>query len=253
MEREGVSIKINDLNKRYRGAEVNSLTNVDLKITAGDKFGIIGPNGAGKTTLISILCGVLEASSGTVEYSRDGVVLGAKERQSIIGFVPQEYAFYEELTALQNLAYFGALYNLKKKELEQRSQMLLEFLGLKGHGNKKVKTFSGGMKRRVNLAIGILHEPKILFLDEPTVGVDVQSKHAIVKFLNQLNEQGTTIIYTSHHLAEAEELCNRIALIDHGKVIAQNETKGLLKENSAENLEELVIQLTGGEYRDSNV
>jgi len=251
--KNGVNILIDRLSMRYRGAETDSLQDVSIYIGAQEKFGIIGPNGAGKTTLISILCGLISQSSGSVKYTRESVELPRKEQKSIIGFVPQEYAFYENLTARQDVQYFGALHGMAKKEIALRMKYLFEVLGLEEKAHRKVKTFSGGMKRRLNLAIGIIQNPKILFLDEPTVGVDAQSKHAIIKFLNELNSEGTTIIYTSHHLAEAEEFCNKIALLDRGKVIAQDSTVNLIQSSKAENLEDAFIQLTGGDYRDSDV
>lgn len=243
-------INIKNLGKRYEGASVDSLNGVNLTILAGDKYGVLGPNGAGKTTLISILCGILEASTGQIEYSDHGNVVNYKTIQPKIGFVPQEYALYQELTPVQNLEYFGALYNLSKQEIASRTTEILKTLGLSAVAHKKVQTFSGGMKRRVNLAIGIIHQPTILFLDEPTVGVDVQSKVAILKFLNDINAQGTTIIYTSHHLSEAQEFCNRIALIDQGKIIIKGELKTLLEEHQTVDLKALFIQFTGEQYRD---
>lgn len=243
-------IEIKALTKRYKGAPKNSLNSVSLEIQEGDKFGILGPNGAGKTTLISIMCGILEASSGGVEYLRNGASASFKMMQVEIGFVPQEYALYQELTAIQNLEYFGAMYNLSKATIAARTAELLDILGLSHVANHRVGTFSGGMKRRVNLAIGVIHEPSILFLDEPTVGVDVQSKVAILKFLNALNEGGTTIIYTSHHLSEAQEFCNRIALIDQGRIILQGAMDALLEAHQAHDLKDLFIQFTGEAYRD---
>jgi ABC-2 type transport system ATP-binding protein len=178
------------------------------------------------------------------------VPVPAGEQKSRIGFVPQEYAFYQELTPRQNLDYFGAMYNLSKDTLTQRREHLLEVLGLQKAADKKVGTFSGGMKRRVNLAIGIIHQPDILFLDEPTVGVDVQSRNAIIRYLQNINQTGTTIIYTSHHMAEAEEFCKHIALIDHGKLMAAGELDSLKKQHSVASLQSLFINLTGEAYRD---
>jgi ABC-2 type transport system ATP-binding protein len=172
------------------------------------------------------------------------------QRKSRVGFVPQEYAFYQELTARQNLDYFGAMYNLSKSELHERREHLLDVLGLTKAADKKVGTYSGGMKRRINLAIGIIHQPAILFLDEPTVGVDVQSRNAIIRYLQQINETGTTIIYTSHHMAEAEEFCKHIALIDNGRVIAAGELLKLKTRNAVPSLQALFIKLTGEQYRD---
>lgn len=243
-------IQIESLDKRYKGADKYSLKDINLTIEKGDVYGILGPNGAGKTTLISILCGILEASDGQIQYLDNKELISFKSIQPKIGFVPQEYALYQELTAKQNLEYFGALYNLSKTEIAQRTNEILEILGLSHVIDNKVETFSGGMKRRINLAIGIIHQPTILFLDEPTVGVDVQSKVAILKFLNILNEQGTTIIYTSHHLSEAQEFCNRIALIDRGQIVLEGAMNSLLVSHQAQDLKSLFIQFTGEEYRD---
>lgn len=243
-------IQIEAVSKRYRGATKDSLKKVSLTIRTGDVYGILGPNGAGKTTLISILCGILEASDGHVIYRDQNEEVNFKGIQPKIGFVPQEYALYQELTPIQNLEYFGALYNLPKEKIVARTTEILAILGLSRVANDRVESFSGGMKRRVNLAIGIIHEPSILFLDEPTVGVDVQSKVAILKFLNQLNQAGTTIIYTSHHLSEAQDFCNRIALIDQGEIIMEGEINTLLSTHAAKDLKSLFIQFTGEEYRD---
>lgn len=245
-----VCITIRDVYKRYKSAQEDSLSDVSLDILQGDVFGLLGPNGAGKTTLISILCGIIPVSSGQVQFLNNGTPYSNAERKGRIGFVPQEYAFYQELTPRQNLDYFGAMYNLPKKKLETRREHLLGVLGLEKAADKKVGTFSGGMKRRVNLAIGIIHEPDILFLDEPTVGVDVQSRNAIIRYLQQINQTGTTIIYTSHHMSEAEEFCKNIALIDHGRVIAAGGLQHLKTAHEVPNLQTLFINLTGEAYRD---
>ncbi|WP_353720876.1 ABC transporter ATP-binding protein [Dyadobacter sp. 676] len=245
-----VCIEIRDVYKRYKSAGEDSLSAVSLDIAQSDVFGLLGPNGAGKTTLISILCGIIPVSAGSVRFYYNGRQYSDAERKSRIGFVPQEYAFYQELTPRQNLDYFGAMYNLSKGRLEERREHLLEVLGLGKAADKKVGTFSGGMKRRVNLAIGIIHEPDILFLDEPTVGVDVQSRNAIIRYLQQLNQAGTTIVYTSHHMSEAEEFCKNIALIDHGKVIATGGLQHLKAVHSVASLQTLFINLTGEAYRD---
>jgi len=244
------AIVINNLVKRYNSADSNSIDHIDLTVLQGEKFGIFGPNGAGKTTLISILCGIIEPTSGTVNYTLNGTSPTIREMLPTVGFVPQEFAFYPELTPTQNLRYFGALYAIPKLELKNRIDDLLDQLGLTHVKDKKVATFSGGMKRRINLAIGLINQPKLMFLDEPTVGVDVQSKVAIVALLEELNRQGTTIIYTSHHLKEAEDFCDRIALIDEGKIIALNTLTALLEENHVHNLEDLLIKLTGKHLRD---
>ena len=237
-------IVVEELSKKYKNSSEFSLQQVSLTISHGDKFGILGPNGAGKTTFISILSGILHPTSGKISYYPQG------KNHLKIGFVPQELAFYNELTASQNLEYFGALYELSGKEIKERSLHILALLGLLSVCDKKVKTFSGGMKRRLNLAIGIIHNPALLFLDEPTAGVDIQSKNAMIQFLNQLNHQGTTIIYTSHHLSEAEEFCNKIAILDYGKLIALDHVSALKKSNKAVNLMDVMLKLTGEGYRD---
>ena len=238
-------IQIEKLGKRYKGSVDYSLEDVSFTINAGDKFGIFGPNGAGKTTLISIICKLFEQTSGHVHYyPSNGSALN-------LGFVPQDLALYEDLTAYQNLEYFGALYKLPKKQVQLRALKFLSILGLSGVAHKKVKTFSGGMKRRLNLAIGIINDPEIIFLDEPTVGVDIQSKNAIMAFLNDLNEKGTTIIYTSHHMDEAEEFCDKIAILDYGKLIANDTLQNLFTLHNVSSLMEIMLLLTGKEYRDN--
>jgi ABC-2 type transport system ATP-binding protein len=246
----GPSIQIENVTKRYKSAQEDSLSRVNLQINEADVYGLLGPNGAGKTTLISILCGIIQPSEGKLAYYIGGTEISHSERRSRLGFVPQEYAFYQELSPRQNLDYFGAMYNLSRADLSVRINALLDELGLAKVADKEVSTFSGGMKRRVNLAIGLIHKPAILFLDEPTVGVDVQSKNAIIKYLEEINRAGTTIVYTSHHMSEAEEFCNRIALIDHGKVVAEGGMEELLIKNDASSLQDLFIKLTGEEYRD---
>ena len=243
-------IEIKSLHKRYMGADKDSLCGVNLRIARGDKYGILGPNGAGKTTLISILCGIFDQSAGQVTYKMSGEPVDFQMMRKTIGFVPQEYSFYPELSPYQNLEYFGAMYKLSPRVIKERANQILDVLGLYDAKKRRVESFSGGMKRRVNLAIGIIHSPAILFLDEPTVDVDVQSKMANIRFLNELNRKGTTIIYTSHHLDEAQEFCNTIALIDRGKIILKGPTQKLLYENETNDLKDLFIRYTGEAYRD---
>lgn len=197
-----------------------------------------------------MMCGILQPTSGTIHYHIEGKQITPKTALHKIGYVPQDFAFYPELTAGQNLEYFGKMYGIPTKKMHKKIDVLLEKLGLAHVKNKKVMTFSGGMKRRINLAIGILNEPEILFLDEPTVGVDVQSKHAIIQLLEELNKNGTSILYTSHHLKEAEDFCDRIALIDKGRIIGLGTLDALTTQHEVENLEELLIRLTGKTMRD---
>lgn len=237
-------INIDKLNKRYDNSQDYSIKDVSFTIAQGDKIGVFGPNGAGKTTLISIMCKLISATSGMVNYYS---VNGRKLR---IGLVPQDLALYEELSAYQNLEYFGAMCGLPKSKVKERSGYLLSILGLANVVDKKVKTYSGGMKRRLNLAIGLIHEPEVVFLDEPTVGVDLQSKNAIMSFLEELNEHGVTIVYTSHHMSEAEEFCDRIVILDYGKLIAEDTLLGLFDKHQVSSLMELVLLLTGKDYKD---
>ena len=244
-------LHIQKLSKKYKGADYFSVSNLDLDILKGEIFGVLGPNGAGKTTLISMLCSLIKPTSGTFTINNLDYTNNKKELKQLIGIVPQEYALYPSLTAYENLSYFGSMYGLKGKVLKESIHLYLEKMGLLEFANKKIEIFSGGMKRRINLIASILHQPKILFLDEPTVGVDVQSKNVIIDHLKQLNKGGTTIVYTSHHLNEAEHFCSRVAIIDNGKIILKGKPKELISSNEkAHNLEDVFIRYTGKELRD---
>lgn len=244
-------IKINQLSKKYKGAEEFSVSGLDLAIAENEIFGLLGPNGAGKTTLISMLSSLIKPTSGS--FSINGLTYqeNKTELKSYIGIVPQEYALYPSLTAFENLMYFGSMYGIQKSDLKQDINTHLETLGLTQFANKKIKTFSGGMKRRINLIAGILHQPKVLFLDEPTVGVDVQSRNVILDHLKELNQKGVTIIYTSHHMNEAEEFCSQVAIIDHGKIVCQGKPKQLIADQKdANHLEDVFLAQTGKALRD---
>ncbi|WP_316636045.1 ABC transporter ATP-binding protein [uncultured Flavobacterium sp.] len=228
-----------------------SLNDVSLEINQGQIFGLLGPNGAGKTTLISMLCGLIKPTSGHFTIDGFNYASHSSKIKKIIGVVPQEYALYPTLTARENLHYFGSMYGLKGSDLKDKVIETLDLLGLLKFADKRIETFSGGMKRRVNLIAGILHNPKVLFLDEPTVGVDVQSKNAIIEYLKLLNQNGTTIIYTSHHLAEAEDFCDTIAILDRGLIYAQGSPLSLIASTKGtRNLEDVFISLTGKDFRD---
>ena len=244
-------IHIEQLFKKYKDADDFSINDLSLIIEEKEIFGLLGPNGAGKTTLLSILCGLIKPTSGKFSINELSYQKNATEIKKLMGVVPQEYALYPTLTARENLLYFGSMYGLKGKELKSKVEQSLDHLGLLKFADKKVETFSGGMKRRVNLIAGILHNPLILFLDEPTVGVDVQSKNVIIDYLKDLNAKGTTIIYTSHHLTEAQDFCTKIAIIDRGKIYAEGTPKDLIQQtDDAHNLEDVFISLTGHALRD---
>jgi len=245
-------IQIHKLYKKYKEADDFSVNDLSLVVERKEIYGLLGPNGAGKTTLISMLCGLIKPTSGSFTINNLSYHKNANDIKKIIGVVPQEYALYPTLTAKENLLYFGSMYGLKGKNLHDKVNEALEHLGLLKFGDKQIETFSGGMKRRVNLIAGILHEPTILFLDEPTVGVDVQSKNVIIDYLKRLNKNGTTIIYTSHHLTEAQDFCTKIAIIDRGKIYAEGTVKELIASTeNATNLEDVFISLTGKELRDA--
>lgn len=245
-------IHIQQLYKRYKDTDDFSVNDLSLVVEEKEIFGLLGPNGAGKTTLLSMLCGLIKPTSGSFSIADFTYDKNATTIKKIIGVVPQEYALYPTLTAKENLMYFGSMYGLKGKDLSQKVDEALEHLGLAKFAHKRIDTFSGGMKRRVNLIAGILHNPKVLFLDEPTVGVDVQSKNVIIDYLKALNQKGTTIIYTSHHLSEAQDFCTKIAIIDRGKIYAEGTPKDLIASTpNAHNLEDVFISLTGKELRDA--
>lgn len=244
-------IEIKNLSKKYKTADEYAVKDLSLNIQEGEIFGLLGPNGAGKTTLISMLTSLLKPTSGS--FSIDGLNFQENKKQlkGIIGVVPQEYALYPTLTAYENLSYFGSMYGLKGKQLDKSIVDHLEIMGLSKFAKKKTANFSGGMKRRVNLIAGILHRPKVLFLDEPTVGVDVQSKNVIIDYLKELNGAGTTIIYTSHHLNEAEDFCSHVAFIDHGEVITSGVPSELIRnQTGAKNLEDVFLAIVGKGLRD---
>lgn len=244
-------IQINQLSKRYKNTDTFAVKDLNLKVEDGEIYGLLGPNGAGKTTLISMLTSLLKPTSGFFTINGLNFKENKNQLKQLIGIVPQEYALYPTLTAYENLQYFGSMYGIKEEALKKSINEHLEIMGLSKFANKKTATFSGGMKRRVNLIAGILHEPKVLFLDEPTVGVDVQSKNVIIDHLKLLNKNGTTIVYTSHHLNEAEFFCTKVAIIDTGEIIVKGIPSELIKNQAnANNLEDVFLAITGNALRD---
>ncbi len=218
------AIALTNIRKSF-GA-VNALDGVTLGIKAGEFYGLLGPNGAGKTTLLRILCGLLTADAGEIMVAGNG---NASNNRPLIGVVPQEIALYEMLTARENLHIFGKVLGLDGAELRERMQWTLACVGLEDRAGSKIKTFSGGMMRRLNLAVGLLADPPILLLDEPTVGVDPQSRTKIFDVLTELHRAGKTLIYTTHYMEEAERLCQRIGIMDHGHVLAEGTLTELLE------------------------
>lgn len=244
------AVNIENIDFGYKGNESNLISHLSLQIKKGDRFGIFGPNGAGKTTLMSLMTGLLPYQSGSIKLLGNEIKNNRDKVKTLFGFVPQDLSFYHELSPAENMEFFGAWAGLNKKQINKKTDELLTVLSLNNVRNTAVKNFSGGMKRRVNLAIAVMHQPEILFLDEPTVGVDVQTRYAIMEYLKSLNEKGTTLVYTSHHLKEAEDLCNTVAMIDEGKIIVHDSLQNLLRDHKQDGLEGLFLNLTGRAYRD---
>ncbi|WP_432414206.1 ABC transporter ATP-binding protein [Bacillus altitudinis] len=210
-------LKVQNIIKNYEGKQV--LKGVSFHLKQGESFGLLGPNGAGKSTLIGIMTGLIHATSGTITIGGIDLHKETKHAQQLIGIVPQEIALYLDMSAKENLTFWGKMYGLKGEELKSRVQEILELIGLGNRANDKVKVFSGGMKRRVNIGCAILHRPKLLIMDEPTVGIDPQSRNHILETVKTLNGEGMTIIYTSHYMEEVEYLCEKIAIMDQGSFI----------------------------------
>jgi ABC-2 type transport system ATP-binding protein len=212
-------LRVDQVSKSY--ATVRAAQQVSFEVREGEIYGLLGPNGAGKTTTISIISGLLRPDSGTVTVNGADVWSDPKRAKAAMGTVPQEIAIYEELTALENLAFWGQLAGLSRKEARRKSAELIKALALEGRANEPVKGYSGGMKRRINIGCALLHRPRLLLLDEPTVGIDPQARTNILDFVRNLSRDGTAILYTTHYLEEAENLCQRIGIIDQGRLLAE--------------------------------
>jgi ABC-2 type transport system ATP-binding protein len=224
----GVFLEVRNLEKMY--GRTKALDGVSFQVEQGEMFGLLGPNGAGKTTLLSILSCLLPASSGMALLEGRQLSTYALQVRRAIGIVPQELAIYGELTARENLIFFGELYDLRGQLLDQRVDRVLAATGLLDRARARVDTFSGGMKRRLNLGAALVHEPQLLLLDEPTTGVDPQSRNHIFEEIRRLNKEGVTVVYTSHYMEEVEALCTRIGIMDQGKLIACDTLPNLLKQ-----------------------
>lgn len=228
------------LHKTFKGKA--AVEDVSFYLEEGESVGLLGPNGAGKSTTISILSSLIVPTSGDVKLNGASIVAKPQLIRQILGVVPQEIALYEELSAYENLKFFGKLYRLTGKQLEMKIQELLEIVGLRDRQKEQIKAYSGGMKRRVNIAAALLHDPKIVIMDEPTVGIDPQSRNHILETVKLLNrEKGTTVLYTSHYMEEVEQLCRRVYIMDHGRIIASGTTEELRSILSGEDT--LLLQL----------
>jgi len=237
-------LEVNSLTKSY--GKLVAVTGISFRADRGETIGLLGPNGAGKTTTVSIIAGLLNPDSGEVLIEGKQVRSDTDPVKLKIGLVPQDMALYEQLSARDNLIFFAALYSLAGATAKQAIDDALNLVALSDRAGDKVKTFSGGMKRRLNLAAALLHDPQILLLDEPTVGVDPQSRNAIFDNLETLKKRGKTLIYTTHYMEEAERLCDRIVIIDHGKMIANDTLQGLHKLLPVTNVVAIELDHTNG-------
>jgi ABC-2 type transport system ATP-binding protein len=230
-------IHVENLSKRYAGQAAPALDGVTLHIPRGSIFGLLGPNGAGKTTLISILVGLVPKGAGNVTFDGRDLDTDRRAIKSRIGFVPQDFAFYPMLSIGENLEFYAAAAGVPVKEQEARIASALRLAGLEGKQFRRADALSGGYKRRLNLAIGLLNNPSVLFLDEPTVGIDPQSRHFILDTIRALNRQGMTIIYTSHYMEEVQAICDEVAIIDQGRILIQGAIGDLLASRSPDQLQ----------------
>ena len=232
-------INVSELQKSY--GDLQAVKGVSFRAKAGTIFGLLGPNGAGKSTTINCISGLIKPTAGNIKVSGFDIISEATKAKQSLGVVPQELAIYEDLSALDNLRYWGAAYGLGGKALEGRVNHVLENIGLMDRARDLPKKYSGGMKRRLNFGCGLVHEPKVLLLDEPTVGVDPQSRGRLFDLIKEERDKGTCVLYTTHYMEEAENLCDELAIIDHGKIIAA----GTLKDLRAQVGENDIIQLSG--------
>lgn len=238
------------LTKRYAGMAQPAVKSFDLELHRGEFVGLLGPNGAGKTTTISMLSTLIRPDSGQITIDGHDAVTSPQGIRHSLGVVPQDLALYSTLTLRENLTFWGRLYGVHGAPLKQRIQECSEFVALTDVLDRTIDTFSGGMKRRANLAAGILHQPDLLFLDEPTVGIDAQSRHQILSNLRQLNRNGMTMVYTTHYMEEVQQLCSRVIIVDAGEVVTQGEVASILTDHECSHLEELFLKLTGNQLRD---
>lgn len=244
-------LRVDKLTKYYDNKEV--VKGISFEVKAGEMIGFLGANGAGKTTSIRMITGLLKCDGGEITYHGEGIEKNYKSYQREIGVVPQDIALYNDMNAYDNVKFFCSLYGFKGKELAKRVEEALHFVGLWEHRKESPKKYSGGMKRRLNIACAIAHTPKLLIMDEPTVGIDPQSRNHIMEAIRELNRRGATVIYVSHYMEEIETLCDRIILMDHGSII-EDCSKEALKEKYAKkglrNLEDIFLDITGTELRD---
>ncbi len=243
-------VVIDNLTKEY--ADVRAVDNLSISIHEAEVFGLLGPNGSGKTTTINCLTGLLKPTRGTIKVGGFDSEAESSKVREILGVSPQETAVYAYLTGRENVQLFGALYSIPKDTLDARVDKMMEKVGLLEESGRRAGKYSGGMKRRVSIAMALVHDPRIILLDEPTVGMDPQSRRAIWDFIMELRDKGKTVVLTTHHMEEAEELCDRVGVIDHGRLIALGSPAELRSKYGARDLEDVFIQLTGRRIREGS-
>jgi ABC-2 type transport system ATP-binding protein len=245
------AVRLEGLTKQYPHSTKRAVSELTLDIPEGAVFGLLGPNGAGKSTTVMMLCGLTRPDAGSIAVFGMDMKESGPDIRKKIGVAPQEIALFPTLTAYENLRYFGHMYGIRPSVIKAQIKKYLHIFGLSEKKNKIVHTFSGGMKRRLNLIAALLHQPRLIILDEPTAGVDVQSRNLILDFLNELKAEGITIIYSSHVLEEAERICSHLGIIDEGKLISLGERESIMKANTdCRNLEQVFLKLTGRNIRD---
>jgi len=242
------AIVVESLTKKF--GDITAVDGLSLTVDKGELFGLLGPNGAGKTTTINILCGLLEPTSGSVEVGGYDVRKETSKAKKQIGVSPQETAVYPHLTGRENIELFANLHAMSKDKLKKNVDELLQKLSLRDYAKRQAGKYSGGMMRRINLAMALVHDPEIAFLDEPTVGMDPQSRRAVWDFIRELKKRNKTVLLTTHYMEEAEELCDRVGIIDNGRLISLGTPQQLKKQFNARNLEEVFLQLTGRRIRE---
>jgi ABC-2 type transport system ATP-binding protein len=242
------AITINNLTKRFD--DITAVDNLSLKIGWGELFGILGPNGAGKSTAVNVLSTLLDPTDGSATVDGKDVVFDPESVREVIGVCPQEPAFYPHLTGEENITLMGEMHLVPKDVLKKRVKSMVEKIGMEDHIARRAKDYSGGMIRRVSMLMALINDPKIALLDEPTVAMDPKSRRAVWDYIRELKEQGKAIILTTHYMEEAQELCDRVAILDEGKLIALGSPEELMVEHQAENLEEVFLKLTGKKLRE---
>jgi ABC-2 type transport system ATP-binding protein len=245
-------IEVRNLVKIFhsRGRKINAVNGVSFDVFRGEIFGMIGPNGAGKSTTFSMLTTLIKPTSGSIKVSGFNVEKQDNKIRPLIGIVPQKLSLYPLLTARENLELMGNLYNVPKKEMEEKIDYYLKLVGLEASADRFTGGFSGGMKQRLSVIAAVLHDPEILFWDEPSTGLDPQTRNVIWKLARKFNDEGKTLVFTTHYMEEADNLCNRVAVMDSGKLVALDNPEILKEKTGSTNLEEVFVHFTGEEVRD---